>query len=112
MALRKVDTATLVRGQVYTLRHPDFTPQNPKESLRFKRGVPVIIDDPKILRKLEDLVDEIPDGDGEITDKPIFSIKRGVIAPDDDEARPRRVSAEREIKLRPSGVKPKKLRRG
>lgn len=112
MATRKVTTATLIRGQVYTLRHPDYSPQNPKDSLRFKRGEPVVIDDPKIVTKLENLYEEVPDGDGEISEKPIFRINRNVDAPDEDEPRPRRLSADREVKTVANGKKPLKLRRG
>lgn len=112
MATRKVTTATLIRGQVYTLRHPDYTPQNPKESLRFKRGVPQVIDDPKIVLKLENMYEEVPDGDGEVTEKPIFRINRNVDADEDDAPRARRVSADREVRTTANGKKPLRLRRG
>jgi hypothetical protein len=110
MATRKVTTATLIRGKVYTYRHPDHTPQNPKDHLRFKFGVPVVIDSPKIVQLLEDLVDEVPDGDGELLEKPIFRINRNVDAPDDDAPRATRVDPDRKIKMIASG-KPTRLRR-
>lgn len=111
MATRKVSTATLVRGQVYTLRHPDFTPQNPKESLRFQRNIPVVIEDPRILDILENMYDDVPDGDGEINEKPVFRINRNVDAPEEDQPRSRRLSADREVRTVPSGKKPLRLRK-
>lgn len=98
MAIKKVNTATLVRGQTYTLRHPDNKPQNPKDSLRFVRGVPVVIEEPHILARLEALTEEIRDGEGEVYEKPVFRINRGVDAPDDDTQRPTRLSVDRVIK--------------
>lgn len=109
-----VTTATLIRGRVYTLRHPDGTPQNPKESLRFEKGVPVVIDEPKIAAYLEKLHDEVADGDGESWEKPVFRINRNVPDPreasTEDEMRPRRVSATRNVKVVGNG-RPSKLRR-
>lgn len=103
MAKRKVNTATLIRSQIYTLRHPDNTPQNPIESLRFERNVPRIIDDPKILKILEELYDEVSDGDGELYDKPLFRVDRGVMVDEDDiNPRPRKtkLAADRKVKTR------------
>lgn len=106
MPAKKVTTATLIRGSLYTLRHPDSTPQNPQDSLRFERDIPVVIDNPKIVSILENMYDEIADGDGEIYDKPRFRIDRGVPMPTDDEdrvgtrARPRRLSATRKVRRR------------
>jgi len=101
-AIKKVNTATLIRGELYTVRHPEDTPKNPKEAFRFKRNVPVVIEDPRILAKLEDEVDETEDGDGEIYEKPRFRIDRGVTAPDDETLRGRtRLSASRSVKSRP-----------
>ena len=112
MALRKVTTATLLRGQVYTLRHPDYTPQTPKDSLRFKRGVPLVVEEEKLIRILENLYEEVPDGDGEVSEKPVFRVSRNVDAPDGDDApRSRRLSADREVKTTANGKKPVKLRR-
>lgn len=99
---RKVDTATLIRGQIYIFRHPDYTPQNPKESLRFERNKPKVITDPKLLSMLEDLTEETTDGDGEVFDKPLFRINRNVEEPDSDDApRKTRLSADRAVKKRP-----------
>ena len=99
---RKVDTATLVRGQIYIFRHPEYTPQNGKESLRFERGVPKVITDPKMLSILEELTEETQDGDGEVFEKPIFRINRNVEEPDGDEKpRKTRLSADRAVKKRP-----------
>lgn len=100
---RKVNTATLIRGQVYTLRHPDYTPQNGLESLRFERGKAKVIEDPKILKILEDLEEETSDGDGEVFVKPVFRINRNVEEAGEDENAPRktRLSADRVVKKRP-----------
>lgn len=111
MATKKVHTATLIRGQVYTLRHPDFSPQNPKEALRFTRGEPLVIEEAHILNKLENMYEEVLDGDGEITEKPVFRVNRNVDAPDDDAPRVRRVSTDREVKMSPAGKKPLRLRK-
>lgn len=101
-AQRKVDTATLIRGDQYAIRHPDNTAANPKESLRFQLGVPTIIEEKKILEILENLHDEIEDGDGEIYEKPRFHIQRGVTPPEDENARskPKRLSPTRSVKRR------------
>jgi len=111
MATRKVTTATLIRGQVYTFRHPDYSPQNPKEPLRFKRGEPKIIEDAKIVTLLENLHEEIPDSDGELTEKPVFRINRNVDAPDEEGSTVRRVSADRAVRSVANGKKPLRLRK-
>lgn len=98
---RRVNTATLIRGELYALRHPDNSPENPKESLRFKRGEPVVIDDPKILALLEDLYEETEDGDGEIFEKPTFHIERGVSGPADTTKKNVRLKSDRVSKRRP-----------
>lgn len=99
MAITKVNTATLIRGQLYTFRHPDSTPQNPIDSLRFEAGKPVIIEDTKVLQMLEDMEDEVGDGDGEFYLKPVFRIQRGVEAPEGSERkRPIKLSADRTIR--------------
>lgn len=108
MPTKKVNTATLIRGSLYTLRHPKSTPQEPKDALRFEYGKPVVIDDTDILRKLENMYDEITDGDGEVYEKPRFRVDRGVPMPTDDDeqpsygtrARPKRLSATRKVKRR------------
>jgi hypothetical protein len=109
-----VTTATLIRGKVYTLRHPDGTPQDPKDSIRFEYGKPQVLDDPKIAAYLEKLHDKISDGDGEEWEKPVFRISRNVPDPREasieDELRPRRVSASRTVKVAGNG-RPGKLRR-
>lgn len=102
MAIRKVNTATLIRGKVYSLRHPDNTPQNPRDSLRFERGVPVIIEESHILTMLENLSEEVGDGEGEYYDKPVFRIDRGVDAPEDS-------SRPKVTRLSPTRVVKKKL---
>jgi hypothetical protein len=82
MPTKMVNTATLVRGKVYTLRHPDNKPQSPRDSLRFVKGVPLIIEEPHILRLLENLTDDVTDGDGEVFAKRLFRIDRNVPAPE------------------------------
>jgi hypothetical protein len=108
MPSRKVNTATLIRGSLYTFRHPKSTPQDPKDSLRFEYGRPVVIEDQDVLRRLENMYDEITDGDGEVYEKPRFRVDRGVSMPDDEDdgpgtgtrARPTRLSATRKVKRR------------
>jgi len=100
MAIKKVNTATLIRGKVYTLRHPDNTPQNPVDSLRFERGVPKSIEDNRILALLEGMVEEIEDGEGEVFEKPVFRIDRNVDAPEDGVRKPTKLSATRTVKKR------------
>ena len=102
MAGKRVNTATLVRGEVYTYRHPDSTPQKPIDSLRFTYGVPVVIEEVKILEILEDLCDETADGEGEIYEKPRFRIDRGVASPvPDNNRRPTRLDSGRSVKKKP-----------
>jgi len=104
MAGNRVNTATLIRGEVYTLRHPDNTAKDPKDSLRFEYGVPVVIHEKKILDILENLHDLTFDGDGEEFEKPRFRVERNVPAPDDTGSnikRPTRLSADRKVKSRP-----------
>jgi hypothetical protein len=98
---KRVTTATLIRGQVYNLRHPDSKPGAPKDSLRFNRGVPIVIDDPKIAKMLEEIVDETTDGDGEVFEKPVFKVEYGVEDPTTEAApRARRLDPDRKIKTR------------
>jgi hypothetical protein len=99
MAIKKTNTATLIRGQTYTLRHPDHKPQAPKEALRFERGIPVVVEDLRILGILQNMVEEIEDGEGEVYEKPVFRVDRGVDAPDETRG-PRRLSATRTVKRR------------
>ena len=102
MALRKVNTATLIRGKVYSFRHPDSSPQKPLDSLRFERGVPKIIEDSRILNLLEDLTEEIGDGEGELYDKPVFRVDRGVDAPDGEPvSKVSKLSSTRVVKKKP-----------
>lgn len=100
MAIKKANTATLIRGATYTLRHPDHKPQAPKDSLRFERGVPVVIEDPRILNILQNMMEEIEDGEGEVYEKPVFRVDRGVDAPDETNKGPKRLSATRVVKRR------------
>lgn len=99
MATKRVNTATLIRGQLYTLRHPDSTPQNPIDSLRFERGKPIPISEPKILTMLENMVEETEDGEGEVYEKPLFRIDRNVAMEDAGNIKkPTRLSADRSVK--------------
>lgn len=98
MAIKKVSTATLIRGQTYTLRHPDNKPQSPKDSLRFQRNKPVVIEDARTLSLLENLTEEVRDGEGEVYEKPVFRIDRNVDAPDEDNTRTTRLSSTRAVK--------------
>jgi hypothetical protein len=100
-ATKRVNTATLIRGEVYTLRHPKNTPANPKEALRFKRDEPVIIEDTDVLNLLEDLHEETQDGDGEIFEKPTFHIERGVAGPAPTKRKTTRLASSRVQKTRP-----------
>ena len=81
MAIKKVNTATLIRGEVYTLRHPDNKPQNPRDSLQFTRGVPVVIEEAHVLAILTKLKEPVTDGDGDMVEKAVFRIDRNVDAP-------------------------------
>lgn len=102
MAGKKVNTATLIRGDVYTLRHPDHTPQKPREALRFTYGVPVVIDERHILDYLENLHDETTDGDGEVYEKPRFRVDRNVSeASPANHKSPTRLAHDRPVKRRP-----------
>jgi hypothetical protein len=98
---KRVTTATLIRGQVYNLRHPENKAGAPKDSLRFKRNEPIVIDDPKIAKMLEDIVEETVDGDGEVFEKPVFRVDRNVAEPADNSTpRVKRLAADRKIKTR------------
>jgi hypothetical protein len=105
MAGQRVNTATLIRGEVYTLRHPDNTAKNPVESLRFEYGEPVVITDKKILDILENLHDITFDGDGEEFEKPRFRVDRNVPHPDAgpkaEVRRPTRLKSDRKVKSNP-----------
>ena len=83
----KVDTATLIRGRTYTLR-----------SIKFERGVPKVITDKAFLEILEDEVDEVPDGEGEVYEKPRFRIDRSVANPEAGGPTVKRLSATREVR--------------
>lgn len=99
-ATKRVNTATLIRGETYVIRHPDNTPSNPRESITFRYGVPVVITENHVLDMLEGLYDEIPDGDGEVYEKPRFRIDRGVAPPETEERKPVRLSPTRTVKKR------------
>jgi len=108
MPTKKATTATLIRGSLYSLRHPDNTPQNPIEALRFERGVPVPINDTRIVDILENLTEETRDGDGEYYDKPIFRIDENVQVEAENNygqsgsrARPTKLAADRVVRKRP-----------
>lgn len=105
MAGTRVNTATLIRGEVYTLRHPKGTAKEPRDSLRFEYGVPVPIADKEILEILENLHDITFDGDGEEFEKPRFRVDRNVPAQDaqrvSNAKKPTRLSAGRTAKIRP-----------
>ena len=108
MPTKKATTATLIRGSLYSLRHPDNTPQNPLEALRFERGVPKVIDDQRIVAILEDLTEETRDGDGEYYDKPIFRIDTNAQIEVENNygrsgtrARPTKLEADRVVRKRP-----------
>lgn len=91
MATKRVNTATLIRGEIYTMRHPHSTPQSPKDPVRFEYGKPVVITDSKLLDTLENLIDLTEDGDGDQYEKPRFKISKMVLPPD-EEKKPLRVS--------------------
>lgn len=109
MATKLVDTATLVRGKVFAVRIPASL-QKPGDTLvkplRFKKGIPVVIDNPAVLDYLEDMVDDVPDGDGEIFEKPRFAIERGVEEPEDNNAyHPRRTRLDAKRSVRKTRTK-------
>jgi len=108
MPTKKATTATLIRGSLYSLRHPDNTPQNPIEALRFERGVPKPINDTRIVDILENLTEETRDGDGEYYDKPIFRIDENVqveaesnYGQSGSRARPTKLASDRIVRKRP-----------
>jgi hypothetical protein len=105
MPTKKVTTATLIRGSIYALRHPDNSPQSPVDSLRFENGIPVVIDDPAIAKTLEELYVETVDGDHEHFEKPVFRIDRNVPHPDAEagpsrKKKPTRLSSTRTVRKR------------
>ena len=103
MAYKKVNTATLIRGTILSLRLPDFLQKGTQEEppMRFEYGKPVVISDAKLLDFLEDMYDEIEDGEGEVYEKPTFRVNRGVEEPTSKNTRkPKRLSAERQVKTR------------
>lgn len=98
---KRVTTATLIRGQVYTLRHPDYKASDPIDPLRFEYNVPVVVNDERIAQILENIYDEVVDGEGETYEKPRFKVERGVAPPEPVDARkPKRLSADRPIRRR------------
>lgn len=100
MPAKLVDTATLIRGQVYSYRH---NYQDVKDNpLKFVKGEAVIVTNKDLLADLEDLVDEVEDGEGEAFEKPVFRIARKVQEPDSNEGstRVRRLAADRPIRRR------------
>lgn len=101
MTTKRVTTATLIRGQTYTLRHPDNTASNPVDPLRFHYNVPVVIHDKRIADMLENLYDEVTDGEGETYEKPRFHVERNVPPPEQDDVRkPKRLDPGRQVKRR------------
>lgn len=69
-----VNTATLVRGRVYVFRHEG-------ENIQFELDVAKVVDD-ALASKLEDLVSEVHDTDGDAFEKPLFHVRRGVPRPE------------------------------
>jgi hypothetical protein len=100
MATRLVNTATLTRGNVYSLRHP----KKIGECIRFENGKPMVVEDEAVLNVLEGLMDLIEDRDGEVFEKPIFSVKRKVPAPEEE-------TQTGAVVRRPTGIKRRPLRR-
>lgn len=100
-ASKRVNIATLIRGGTYVVRHPENSPANPRESLVFKYGVPKVIEEKRVLDYLENLYDEIEDGDGEVYEKPRFRVERGVSEPELEQGpKPKRLAADRKVKHR------------
>ena len=99
MPIKRVNTATLIRGEFFS--HRPFVPKGmqPKEPIRFRYGEPVVITDQAVLKELEDMYDETTDGDGEIFEKPRFQIARNVMPPEADSGvrRPKRLAAGRKV---------------
>ncbi len=104
----KCDTATLLRGRTYTVR-----------SVKFEKGVPRRVDDETaigisgkdFLKELEDEADEVPDGEGEVFEKPRFRIDRNVDDPGTYGQTRARLSATREVRTL-DRIKPLRRRLG
>ena len=105
-AIKKVNTATLVRGSIYVKRHPKSTSTNPIDSIRFERGVPIVIDDRDLLDDLEDDVDVVTDDDGDEVEKPRFLIEYSVTDP-----RPQRSNRRKRLEPQEQGTGRRRPRR-
>jgi hypothetical protein len=108
MPAQRVNTATLIRGQVLSFRLPKHLQKKIEdaEPIRFAHGKPLPIADTALLKHLEDMHDEIEDGEGEVYAKPVFRIERNVELLDDGSvSRVKRLASDRVAKRRPKRVK-------
>lgn len=99
-ATKRVNTATLIRGELYSYRTGD--PNNP--TIRFEANKPVPIESKELLSILEELHDVTFDGDGEEFEKPRFRIDRNVPWDEGSEGKPKgptRLSSTRKVTKRP-----------
>ena len=84
-----VDTATLIRGRVYSFRHNG-------ETHYFEANVETPLEDKEekaiegLAGKLEELHSEVHDSDGDAFEKPLFLVKRGVARPNVAEYTPKK----------------------
>lgn len=108
MPAQKVDTATLIRGEVVSVRLPRHLDKGkpeggPSDPIRFEYGKPVPVKDKDVLKYLEDMTDEITDGEGEVYEKPRFRVDRNVSTPEPESTGPRRtrLEANRTVKRKP-----------
>lgn len=70
-----VTVATLVRGKQYVFHHFDKENGRTLNYYTFMRAVPLPVPD-EVAALLEELYDEVPDGDGELIAKDLFRIER------------------------------------
>jgi len=88
-----VNTATLVRGRVYYYKDH-----------RFEIGKIVVVDD-ELATILEDLVEEVSDGDNERFEKPRFQVLRKVPRPTNDQHVDPQKPVVRRLPVRPLPVR-------
>lgn len=108
MPAQRVNTATLIRGKVLSFRLPKNLQKKIEdaEPIRFQAHQPVPIADASLLKHLEDMHEEVADGEGEVYEKPVFRVDRNVeLDSDGTVSRVKRLSSTRSVKSRPKRVK-------
>lgn len=84
-----VETATLVRGRIYSYRYKG-------ETFEFIGGVEKVLEDkdgkpvPGLADALEELHSEVRDSDGDAFEKPLFLVQRGTNRPSVEDTAPKR----------------------